>query len=191
MFAVVKANAYGHGLLRAADAFADADGFAVLDLESAVQLRDAGHNIPILLLEGFFEAPELIHFAEHGLTAVVHSLEQVEALERAPLPRAVDVFLKLNSGMNRLGLVVAEFAGALSRLQACANVGQIVLMTHFACMMPPSSSYGHIDEHTMTTAAEARTVELSLLPAAPEFFLVIRRTNYAPKPETVCRASQN
>jgi len=133
MFAVVKANAYGHGLLRAADAFADADGFAVLDLESAVQLRDAGHNIPILLLEGFFEAPELIHFAEHGLTAVVHSLEQVEALERAPLPRAVDVFLKLNSGMNRLGLVAAEFAGALSRLQACANVGQIVLMTHFAC----------------------------------------------------------
>src|SRR5215207_10798539 len=133
MFAVIKANAYGHGLLRVADAFADADGFAVLDIESAVQLRDAGHNVPILLLEGFFDAAELIHFAEHGLTAVVHSLEQVEELERVPLPRPVDVFLKLNSGMNRLGLTDSGFAGALSRLQACANVAKVVLMTHFAC----------------------------------------------------------
>jgi alanine racemase len=133
MLAVVKANAYGHGLMRVADALAEADGFAVLDLDAAVQLRGAGHNTRILLLEGFFEAAELLHFAEHRLTAVVHSPEQIEVLERLSLPRPIDVMLKLNSGMNRLGFSEASFAGALLRLRACSNVGQIVLMTHFAC----------------------------------------------------------
>ena len=133
MLAVVKANAYGHGLTRAADALADADGFAVLDLDAAMQLRGAGHNTRIVLLEGFFEAAELFHFAEHRLTAVVHNPEQIEVLEHLALPRPIDVMLKLNSGMNRLGFSEAGFAGALSRLRACPNVGQIVLMTHFAC----------------------------------------------------------
>jgi alanine racemase len=133
MLAVVKANAYGHGLMRVADALADADGFAVLDLDAAVQLRGAGHNTRIVLLEGFFEAAELLHLAEHRLTAVVHSPEQIEVLEQLSLPRPIDVMLKLNSGMNRLGFSEASFAGALLRLRACANVGQIVLMTHFAC----------------------------------------------------------
>ena len=133
MLPVIKANGYGHGLLRVANALADADGFAVLDLPSAVQLRGAGHNGRIVLLEGFFEAAELIEFAEHRLTAVIHSAEQIDALERLPLTQPIDVFLKLNSGMNRLGFTEASFVGALSRLRACANVGQIVLMTHFAC----------------------------------------------------------
>jgi alanine racemase len=133
ILAVIKANGYGHGLLRVANTLADADGFAVLDLDAAVQLRDAGHNTRIVLLEGFFEAAELLLFAEHRLTAVVHSAEQIEVLERLSLPRPIDVFLKLNSGMNRLGFTEPAFVGALSRLRASANVDQMVLMSHFAC----------------------------------------------------------
>src|ERR1700675_268338 len=83
--AVIKANAYGHGLLRAAGAMRDADGFAVLDLDDAVRLRQAGHNRRILLLEGFFDPLDLPQFSEHALTAVVHSMEQVAMLERTHL----------------------------------------------------------------------------------------------------------
>lgn len=130
--AVIKANAYGHGLLRAAGALRDADGFAVLDLDDAVQLRQAGHNRRILLLEGFFDPLDLPQFSEQGLTAVVHSLEQVDMLERARLPSRIDVFLKVNTGMNRLGLPPDSVRGALERLRASRNTGEITLMTHFA-----------------------------------------------------------
>jgi alanine racemase len=130
--AVIKANAYGHGLLRAAGALRDADGFAVLDLDDAVQLRQAGHNRRILLLEGFFDPLDLPQFSEQGLTAVVHSLEQVDMLERARLPSRIDVFLKVNTGMNRLGLLPDSVRGALDRLRASGNTGEITLMTHFA-----------------------------------------------------------
>ncbi len=130
--AVIKANAYGHGLLRGAGALRAADGFAVLDLDDAMQLRQAGHNQPILLLEGFFEPAELPKFSEQGLTAVVHSFEQVAMLERTRLPSRIDVFLKINTGMNRLGLPPGSARTALERLQASGNTGEITLMTHFA-----------------------------------------------------------
>jgi len=130
--AVIKANAYGHGLLRAAGALRDAAGFAVLDLDDAVRLREAGHNQRILLLEGFFEAGDLPKFSEQGLTAVVHSFEQVAMLERTRLLSRIDVFLKVNTGMNRLGLPPGSARTALERLQASGNTGEITLMTHFA-----------------------------------------------------------
>ncbi len=130
--AVIKANAYGHGLLRAAGALRDAEGFAVLDLDDAVRLRQAGHDRRILLLEGFFDPLELPQLAEQGLTAVVHSLDQVAMLERARLPSQIDVFLKVNTGMNRLGLSPDSLRGAFERLQASRNTGEITLMTHFA-----------------------------------------------------------
>lgn len=130
--AVIKANAYGHGLLRAAAALRDADGFAVLDLEDAVRLREAGHSRRILLLEGFFEPPELRCFSESRLTAVVHSLEQIRMLEQARLSSRIAVFLKVNTGMNRLGLPGDVLRGAVEQLQASGNVAEITLMTHFA-----------------------------------------------------------
>jgi alanine racemase len=130
--AVIKAGAYGHGLLRAAGALQHADGFAVLDLDDAVRLRQAGHDRRILLLEGFFEPLELPCFCEHGLTAVVHSPEQIRMLEQTRLTSRVAVFLKVNTGMNRLGLPADALRGALTRLQASGNVGEITLMTHFA-----------------------------------------------------------
>ncbi|KAF1692044.1 alanine racemase [Pseudoxanthomonas jiangsuensis] len=131
--AVVKADAYGHGAVRCAAALeAEADGFAVACIEEALALREAGIRAPILLLEGFFEAGELALIVEHGLWTVVHAPWQVEALERTPLPRPVDVWLKLDSGMHRVGIDAADYRDAWQRLRALPHVGAIVKMSHFA-----------------------------------------------------------
>ncbi|MFZ3183902.1 MAG: alanine racemase [Pseudomonas sp.] len=131
--AVVKADAYGHGALPCAQALAaEADGFAVACIEEALELRYGAIAKPILLLEGFFEAAELELIDQHELWCVVHSLWQVEAIERARLRRPLTVWLKLDSGMHRVGLSPADYQAAYRRLQACGQVGKIVLMSHFA-----------------------------------------------------------
>jgi alanine racemase len=132
VWAVAKANAYGHGLLRATRTLDGADGFAVLDVADAVRLRDAGVRRPILLLEGFFDAQDVVAVADHKLVTVVHGIDQVQMLEGASGSGPIDVYLKMNTGMNRLGLLPNEFASAYRRLRACARVGQIGFMTHFA-----------------------------------------------------------
>ncbi|CAG0956409.1 alanine racemase [Rhodocyclaceae bacterium] len=133
LWAVIKANAYGHGLMRAAEALDDlADGYALLDLDDAVALREAGYRQPILLLEGFFEADELPLLAEYGLTPVVHALEQIEMLTGAALPTRLPVYLKINTGMNRLGLSLESFHAALTALETLPSVASVTLMTHFA-----------------------------------------------------------
>lgn len=132
VWAVVKANAYGHGLLRAVDALTSADGFALLDLDEAVRLRDAGVRKPILLLEGFFSLDDLAIVVEHGLSVVIHCDEQVDMLVSAGFPARIPIYLKLNSGMNRLGFAPDAFRIALERLQGCRMAGEITLMTHFA-----------------------------------------------------------
>src|SRR3990172_2899854 len=132
VWAVVKANAYGHGLLRTVAALEGADGFALLELDTAVQLRDSGISRPLLLIEGFFGADELETYSARGLTAVVHDRAQLHMLEKARLRHPVDIYLKVNTGMNRLGFAAAEAAGVLERLRGCAGVAAITLMTHFA-----------------------------------------------------------
>jgi alanine racemase len=131
LWSVVKANAYGHGLVRVARALHDvADGFALIELEGAVSLRRAGIRQPILMLEGFYASEELPVFAEHGLIPVLHSLAQAKALAGANLPARLPVYLKLNTGMNRLGLEADELEPVLSLIEPAA--GPITLMTHFA-----------------------------------------------------------
>jgi alanine racemase len=132
MLAVVKANAYGHGLVRVLPALADADGLALLELDAAVSLREARFSRRILLLEGFFEASELPEISARRLATVVHDDAQVRMLETAKLPRPVEVFLKVNTGMNRLGLKPGEVAAVAERLSRCESVAAIRLMTHFA-----------------------------------------------------------
>ena len=129
-WAVVKANAYGHGLARAAKGLAGADGLALIELEAALELRRSGERRPILLLQGFYAPEELEPIAAHGLAVVVHGAEQLAILEKARLPKKLAVYAKLNTGMNRLGFPEKEFHDALERLRACA--GEITLMTHFA-----------------------------------------------------------
>ena len=131
--AVIKADAYGHGAVRCAQALeAEADGFAVACIEEALELRAAGIRAPILLLEGFFEADELPLIVEHDFWCVVHSLWQLDAIEQAKLARPIHVWLKLDSGMHRVGLHPGDYKAAYQRLQASANVTKIVLMSHFA-----------------------------------------------------------
>ncbi len=132
-WAVVKANAYGHGLLRVAGALADlADGFALLDLEEAIALRRAGVRQPILLLEGFFEAADLVACAEYDLTPAIHRLDQLEMLRVAALPQRLPIYLKLNTGMNRLGFSPAQLPAVRRELATSTAVGPVTLMTHFA-----------------------------------------------------------
>jgi alanine racemase len=133
ILAVIKANAYGHGLLRTAAALRAAEGFAVLTLSEALELRRAGFKHPIVLLEGFFEPGELPAIAEHRLIPVIHSFDQLDMLDAAGLTRAIDVFLKANTGMNRLGFDVDGFGDALQRASRHRNIHSITLMTHFAC----------------------------------------------------------
>jgi alanine racemase len=132
VWAVVKANAYGHGLLRAASALRGADGFALLDLQEAARLREAGFAHPILLLEGVFEARDLETVDALHLTPVIHHLAQVEMLEQAALRRPLDVYLKCNTGMNRLGFSGSLVQLAHDRLKRLKQVKSVTLMTHFA-----------------------------------------------------------
>jgi len=131
-WAVIKANAYGHGQWRAVDALRDvADGFAMLECENAVALREAGITQPILLLEGIFSARDARAVVEHRLTTVVHCLEQLELLVRnAHFSAPVAVCLKLNTGMNRLGFTAQTLPKALDILRQLPV--DITLMTHFA-----------------------------------------------------------
>ncbi|MDN2709253.1 alanine racemase [Janthinobacterium sp. SUN118] len=132
VWAVVKANAYGHGLERAMRGFAQADGLALVEVDYAVRLRELGWTKPILLLEGFFDASDLPVMAQYGLSGSVHCVEQIAMLEAARLPRPIDVQLKMNTGMNRLGFTPQAVAAAYARLRAMPHVGTITLMTHFA-----------------------------------------------------------
>lgn len=141
-FAVVKANAYGHGLDRAAGALADADGFATLELDSAIRLRELGIEQPILMLEGFFEPDELRIFADNDLWTSVHAEEQIDQIAGAQLERPLHVFVKMNSGMNRLGFAPAKYRAAVERLAGLPQVASITLMTHFSSSDEP----GGIDE---------------------------------------------
>lgn len=131
--AVIKADAYGHGAVRCAQALQEqADGFAVACIEEALQLREAGIAGPILLLEGFFEADELPLIEQHGLWCVVHSWWQLEAIERSHVSTPLTVWLKMDSGMHRVGLHPAEYQAAYQRLLASGKVAKVVLMSHFA-----------------------------------------------------------
>jgi len=132
IWAVVKANAYGHGLARAARALSAADGLALIELDAALELRRAGERRPILLLQGFFSPGELEPIAIHGLTTVVHDPEQLAMLEKARLPKRIAAIAKVNTGMNRLGFAAEDLRGVLERLRNCPGVGEIALMTHFA-----------------------------------------------------------
>jgi alanine racemase len=131
-FAVVKANAYGHGLSRARRAFAAADGFAVLTLEEAANLRLMGVEQPILLLEGIFGADEIAACAELDLWPVLHHAAQLDWLQQQPPVRPIQIFLKFDSGMHRLGFPLTEHAAIIARAKSLPGVAGITLMTHFA-----------------------------------------------------------
>ena len=132
ILAVVKANAYGHGLARVVSALDDADGLALLELDAAVDLRERHYTRRILLIEGFFDERELDEIGKRRLAIVVHHEDQVRVLEAARLARPIEVFVKVNSGMNRLGFGGERVADVCTRLARTNAVAALRLMTHLA-----------------------------------------------------------
>jgi len=140
LVAVVKANAYGHGLIETARTLPDADAFGVARLEEALRLRAGGITRPILLLEGFFEADDLPTISAEHLHTAVHNEEQLVALENAELKEPVTVWMKLDTGMHRLGVLPEQAEAFYQRLSQCKNVRQPVnIVSHFARADEPQS----------------------------------------------------
>ncbi|HEY2561773.1 MAG TPA: alanine racemase [Caldimonas sp.] len=132
VWAVVKADAYGHGIANVFDSLQRADGFALLDVAEAELLRTLGWRGPILLLEGCFDGRDLETCSRLKLWHVVHDAEQIDRLAALKTDRPHHVFLKMNSGMNRLGFAPDRFRAAWLRLDALAQVEAVTAMTHLA-----------------------------------------------------------
>lgn len=150
IWAVIKAGAYGHGLLNGMAGFAAADGLAMLDLDEAVACREAGWVRPLMLLEGFFEPQDIDIVDTYGLTVAVHCEEQLRMLEQASPRKPIAANLKINAGMNRLGFRPSAAMGAwerLSELRRRGVVGELGSMMHFS----------RADDHPSVTATELGT----------------------------------
>lgn len=132
IWSVVKANAYGHGINHVWRSMAQTDGFATLDLAEAVLLRESGWHGPILLLEGFFQPQDLALLDRYRLTTAVHSDWQLAAIADAKLSAPLEVYLKVNSGMNRLGFAPDSLHGVWRQAKEIANIAGLTVMSHFA-----------------------------------------------------------
>ncbi len=134
IMAVIKANAYGHGMTRVAGALEQADGFAVARVDEGVRLREAGFQQAITVLQGFVCVDELLQLLQYRLGAVIHSPRQIDILQQQQTQAGqLSAWLKMDTGMNRLGFKGGDFNQAYQRLAACDLVKQpINLITHFA-----------------------------------------------------------
>lgn len=153
IMAIVKADAYGHGIERVAQALPGADAFGVACLEEAEQLRLAGIRHPVLLLEGAYSSSELGQVQALELDIVVHHEHQLQMLEQADLAAPINIWLKIDTGMHRLGFKPEDTEAAWQRLAACHNVSTPPrLMTHFACASeidnPMTMQQLHLFNHT-------------------------------------------
>lgn len=133
LLGVIKADGYGHGAITVARAISDSvDAFAVAFIDEALQLREAGFNQPIVLLEGCFSEAELPVCAHYNLQPVVHQQGQIDAILNARLVKPLAVWLKTDTGMHRLGFPPAAVNDAKQQLENCPQVASVTLMTHFA-----------------------------------------------------------
>ncbi|MCX7203711.1 MAG: alanine racemase [Burkholderiales bacterium] len=131
IWAVIKANAYGHGLASACEGFADADGLALIEFDHAARLRALGWNGPLLMLEGAFDAEDVRSAAHLNAALVVHSHHQVRWITAYRGP-PLDLWIKVDTGMNRLGFATNELAAVYATLKPLSTVSRLSMMTHFA-----------------------------------------------------------
>lgn len=156
IIAMVKANAYGHGIVRVASALTQSDAFGVASLEEAIALREAGVEQPIILMEGVFTEDELPLVAQYNCVLVVHHLPHVEMLAALSGDYTFNIWLKINTGMHRLGVSIEQLPEIYRRLMHCPTVKKpIGLMTHFAeaDILESSQTEKQIDLFTQATAA--------------------------------------
>ena len=140
--AIIKANAYGHGAIKVAQALAtEADGFGVACMEEALELRHSGISLPILLLEGIFTPDELMLADRESLSLVVHNQQQLDYLLVAKPKNKFKIFLKVDTGMHRLGFAPSEIKALWFALQKCVHIESVILMTHFARADELDSNY--------------------------------------------------
>ncbi|MDT8398548.1 MAG: alanine racemase [Pseudomonadales bacterium] len=144
MVAVVKANAYGHGLVPVATALDEADLFAVTDLNEALQLKAAAIEKPVLILQGFIDRDEIPLIAASGFQLVLHSLEQLavldEALDASTLVQPLTCWLKMDTGMGRLGIPARDYATTWRHLRSKPYINDVIMMTHLANTSLPGSA---------------------------------------------------
>ncbi|MDQ3206532.1 MAG: alanine racemase [Pseudomonadota bacterium] len=169
VMAMVKADAYGHGMERVARALPQADAFGVAALSEARRLRDAGIRQPVLLLPGFDEPADIQQLRELSVSTTVHQAGQLQMLEQAPSGAPVDCWLKVDSGMHRLGFPPGQVRDAHARLAALPGVGEIVLMNHFASSDEPGSAVTQVQMRVFAEATAGLAGARSLANSAAVF----------------------
>lgn len=163
ILAVVKANAYGHGMEFVAKAVEDnVDGFGVARLEEALSLRSQGIIKPILLLEGFFAEKDLPIMAVNNIHTVIHNKEQLAILQQSDLPNPINVWLKIDTGMHRLGVALSEVDFFYRALNECNNVAKISFVSHFSRADEIHSDYTQIQLDRFLEAIEGKEGEGSI-----------------------------
>jgi alanine racemase len=167
VISVLKANAYGHGLLEMARTLTESDAFGVARIEEALELRAGGIVKPIVLLEGFFEQSDIEILVTNNIQTVIHSLHQLAMLEQTPLAGQLKVWLKIDTGMNRLGITKEQFEEAYQRLQQVSYVVQpINFMSHFACADDLSNPFTNVQAQQFFQLVDGYQGELTLANSA-------------------------
>jgi alanine racemase len=159
IWAVVKANGYGHGLERVMRGFDSADGLALIEPEGALYLRELGWGKPILLLEGCFDAADMALAARHQFDLTIHCVDQLDLFEQTPISAPLHIHLKMNSGMNRLGFTPADFVLAYQRLRNHPAVASLTLMTHFANADVEDSTAVSVSDQMQVFSAVCSTLD--------------------------------
>ncbi|MBY4677692.1 alanine racemase [Marinobacterium arenosum] len=161
--AIVKADAYGHGATRVAAALEpEVPAFGVACIEEAIALREAGITRPILLLEGFFQPDELPIIVEQNFWTALHSEHQIDQIAALPESAGLHVWLKMDSGMHRLGVAPEHYADAFRRLKALPQVAEVVLMSHFACADELDNDFTRVQIERFRQATEGLDAPVSL-----------------------------
>ena len=167
IMAVLKANAYGHGAVRVAEVLdSHVDAFAVRSLEEALTLRDAKISKPIVLLEGFFQPEELPLIAQGEIEIVMHNGKQFEDLINTPLPKPINVWLKVDTGMHRLGFCPDDIEAIYNRLKQCPQVANIRLMSHLPCADDHEDALTEVQSEDVEEIATRLGIESSLANSA-------------------------
>ena len=163
IMAVIKADAYGHGMLKVAHALSDADAFAVACVAEARVLRAAGISLPIVIFQGFLNSEQLQQMAELDVQPVIHQLWQIDMLEQQALAQPISVWLKVNTGMGRLGVTQQQASDCWQRLQHCQQVADVALMSHFANADQPdhASNQQQIDRFTAVSSSLSRSSQIA------------------------------
>lgn len=172
---VIKANAYGHGLLQVVDALADADGFGVAQIAEAIALREHGIEKPLSVFQGFLNAEQLNLCFQFNLRPAIHQQWQLDLLKKNTATASIDIWLKINTGMGRLGFQLADVDAAYQQLHSNPSINQIGFMMHFANADEPAhlSNQQQLEcfknmtdnyENTVTSVSNSAAILTNLLP---------------------------